>query len=1123
MFWLSFCVLVHAYTTREARKIDFLKSPKNTVVAQLRKLEKNDLRKMNRLDKSIESMGSKKWYYVKFNKALNQADYIYIKNEGIKIDLVNKIQTGIYKLFLSEESILKLASKYEFEIAPLLPSLKFISTSQIPVNEATRICLTADSSFPFSSKFGKQVRLFNLNVNSLPNKKNLRINMTKVSDQLFEIDTDEAAETIQYFSLFNEVSDITPCSHFRASNRFSVGRIQGSLEPTSHGGRYMNRRLIQEAGIDGTGETVVIADTGLDVMNTFFHDSNHEVQFDTYDPNHRKVVYYGTVSGDKIDISGHGTHVSGTCAGKAEDQANPRSNYDGIAPGAKIAFLDRSTEGEAIYTPTALEMINIVNKTGGVIASHSYGVVGEIYNNYRQEWEAFEFDNPHILNIMAAGNAGDKLYSLNSVTVSKNAITVANAGSYMNLTGKIEMTNPTLPYYDPTYKITIKPPKGSSSGEQTTYVKGVRWGGSQWVDLMDLSKERKIVRSEKDATKEDYLYMSVIDCETVKRVNGKITGIITTTESPCQPSGNDKYKLQVIVISDSVTIENGSTFKRDLSQYTPSDDNINYRSSIGPSKYGTMKPDLAGYGTNIVSAGTAGEAVENVHELLETLSGTSMSTPMISGTAALIRHYLREKLNVAAGPFLLKALLISACDQIKTISKKKRPNSVSGHGIPNLLNVLPLNDSFTLVYSQNVLIKHSQHLVATIEVTDASHDLRVAMAYYDAATGLEGYPILHCNLDLYVVKPNKEVVYGNHYDSNHSEYYSTNERVLLHPNEVIPGTYEIHVIASGDFGRWTEFRFSACASGKIKLQNGNSHEITFSKATKCDKCENGGYCSTQKYLCQCPDGFTGIHCQVPSEIIDPSFMTTNYSVAANELKYFLIHMPKDYTTYQFTFRVTDKAPFKYQWAWYDKKQFSVPFVAQYPVQFSWYTDYETFQNIDFTPDEFPPNSVAFLAFHNNFHGIINFSVSITHNGSKEPINTPTPTPEPETPTPKPKPTPEPETPTPKPETPTPKPETPTPKPETPTPKPETPTSKPEPLTPISEIETNPTNESSYDDDSDNNQNNKQVNGKMIGIIVGCVVAVVVIAIIVVVVIIIRKKRANKSSDELYHVVLPSMM
>lgn len=125
-------------------------------------------------------------------------------------------------------------------------------------------------------------------------------------------------------------------------------------------------------------------------------------------------------------------------------------------------------------------------------------------------------------------------------------------------------------------------------------------------------------------------------------------------------------------------------------------------SSRGPCRDQRIKPDISAPGTNVISArshmsGTSTLwGVYNSHYLY--CGGTSMSTPIVAGAAAVLRQYLIEVENITnpSAALLKAALLNSATDtypgQYGTGIYKEmpnlRPNNVQGWGRLNLRSAL---------------------------------------------------------------------------------------------------------------------------------------------------------------------------------------------------------------------------------------------------------------------------------------------------------------------------------------------------------------------------------------------------------------------------------------------------
>ncbi|KAN0073090.1 Peptidase S8/S53 domain containing protein [Elaphomyces granulatus] len=109
-------------------------------------------------------------------------------------------------------------------------------------------------------------------------------------------------------------------------------------------------------------------------------------------------------------------------------------------------------------------------------------------------------------------------------------------------------------------------------------------------------------------------------------------------------------------------------------------------SSRGPTREGRVKPDLVSPGTCILSANSG--LVQNPERPSPSqhwcyMSGTSMSTPLVAGCAAVIRESLMKNGTFHPSAALIKALLINGAD---ILPNQPIPSFESGFGRVNLAN-----------------------------------------------------------------------------------------------------------------------------------------------------------------------------------------------------------------------------------------------------------------------------------------------------------------------------------------------------------------------------------------------------------------------------------------------------
>jgi serine protease AprX len=232
-------------------------------------------------------------------------------------------------------------------------------------------------------------------------------------------------------------------------------------------------------------------------------------------------------------------------------------------------------------------------------------------------------------------------------------------------------------------------------------------------------------------------------------------------------------------------------------------------SSRGPCDDGRIKPDLVAPGTNIVSTRSSvhkkdqilwGDMDEShpLHGQYCWSGGTSMSTPLVAGCAALVRQYLIEyrghvQEGIHPSGALMKAFLINCCRRMKgqfTDEIPDGPNNVSGFGRvdlgpvfePEVLKNVHFSDEPTLA------VQSGQNRVFGAETADSSKPLKVTLVWTDAPS-LPGSGGLHNSLYLRVKHPDGRITDG---DVTPYPVASNNVQQVTVPSPE-PGTYEIVV------------------------------------------------------------------------------------------------------------------------------------------------------------------------------------------------------------------------------------------------------------------------------------------------------------------------------------------
>ncbi|MEW6129100.1 MAG: S8 family serine peptidase [Acidobacteriota bacterium] len=209
---------------------------------------------------------------------------------------------------------------------------------------------------------------------------------------------------------------------------------------------------------------------------------------------------------------------------------------------------------------------------------------------------------------------------------------------------------------------------------------------------------------------------------------------------------------------------------------------IAFFSSGGPLDDGRIKPDIVAPGTHIQGAASqhpdfagngicGGTGAEDFwfptnQKLYTWSSGTSHSTPIVAGAAALVRQHLLnrgEEPSVA----LIKALMLNTTTYMTSAEVKGNlPHPLQGWGLLNLGRAF---DSAAKIFinQTHTFSDSGQEFVFSGEIKDATQPFRVTLAYSDAP-GFSAFASWVNDLDLEVTI-NGQTFRGNNFIEDKSQ------------------------------------------------------------------------------------------------------------------------------------------------------------------------------------------------------------------------------------------------------------------------------------------------------------------------------------------------------------------
>ncbi len=192
-------------------------------------------------------------------------------------------------------------------------------------------------------------------------------------------------------------------------------------------------------------------------------------------------------------------------------------------------------------------------------------------------------------------------------------------------------------------------------------------------------------------------------------------------------------------------------------------------SSRGPAEDGRIMPTLTAVGgstastrntTANTSASCANPIIANTVNLYSNCSGTSMSTPMLSGAAVLVNQFWGKKFpGDKPSPAMVKAILINGARDLPGSGTAGSndgtlpiPNNDEGWGIVNLEAMFSPALKAAYFDQDSILTTVGQSHTFTVAAADPVRPLKITLVWTDAPGAVNANPAQVNDLDLSVVQ-----------------------------------------------------------------------------------------------------------------------------------------------------------------------------------------------------------------------------------------------------------------------------------------------------------------------------------------------------------------------------------
>lgn len=417
----------------------------------------------------------------------------------------------------------------------------------------------------------------------------------------------------------------------------------------------------------GEGMKVGIIDSGID-QNHEFLKPNEGMEYPEAFPKGdtrfttEKVIVAKVFSQDpKLSaeaVDSHGTHVAGTVAGKAGTRHELSDKaMSGVAPGAYLGnynvFPGDIENAKSVFIAKAVEEavedgMDVLNLSLGGTPHKGADLLDMTVN---------AAVDAGVVVAISAGNEGPGNYTVGSPGTAEKVITVAATTNSRTFA----MTLDSAAFSEPTIATT-----GTQGGEIKETLTGEY---ALWEDVAGGDKLACTALSGK-ALEGKIALIQRGSCTFAEKINnaaaaGAVGVIIYQIDGIAEPTpmSSDGALVPAVMIGNEAgnqlvnwTGDRTVTINSKLQKVETDPNLLANFSSWGPTPNYTLKPDVAAPGVNIYSSVVGGG-----YELYQ---GTSMASPHVAGSAAILLAYSKEN-DLGWGPAEVKASLMGTAKDVE--------------------------------------------------------------------------------------------------------------------------------------------------------------------------------------------------------------------------------------------------------------------------------------------------------------------------------------------------------------------------------------------------------------------------------------------------------------------------